>query len=135
MRKIKFRGICADTRLANCGEYVYGDLLTAWEDGNKLPKIRSTADYNETGDGTAYCYYYSVQPESVSQLIATDANNAEVYEGDKVKRVRTYNDEAKCYIDYDSTSFAATFEYYAAIINGEIVLVDSADVQRQVKIA
>lgn len=135
MRKIKFRGICADTRLANCGEYVYGDLLTAWEDGNELPKIRSTADYNETGDGTAYCYYYSVQPESVSQLIATDANNAEVYEGDKVKRIRTYDADVNGYIDCDTFPFAATFEDYAAIIDGEIVLVESADIQRQVKIA
>ena len=110
-------------------------MLTAWEDGNKLPKIRSTADYNETGDGTAYCHYYSVHPKSIAQLIATDANKAEVYEGDTVKRIRIYDDDAQDYIDYDALPFAATFEDYAAIINGEIVLVDSADVQKQTKTA
>ena len=97
MREIKFRGVTPRNQT------VYGDLLH--QHGRVL-----------IYDGA----YYYVAPESVSQLISEDANNREVYEGDKVIRIRSTDETFDA-----SKSFpmAAGMEDLAAIELGEVIKV------------
>lgn len=83
MRKIKFRG-----KRPN-GEYVYGDLLR-----QRSQWLIYDGAYNQ------------VAPETVSQLIAEDANNREVYERDAL------------YYLGSSIMKSATFRDYSAIADG-----------------
>lgn len=103
MRKIKFRGRDIET-----GRTVYG--------GYKVGRC------GEPIIITNFTAAYEVTPESVAQLIGIDAHGREVYEGDKVIRIagdEDFNPE-KAY------PMAASFEDYAAIRDGEIVLVEAA---------
>ena len=88
MRTIKFRGVDIKS-----GKTVYGDYLTAWAADQTGPRIRAcTFDYKdaETGATIAGLIYYDVKPGSVEQLIGVDANGCEVYEGDKVVRIKEW---------------------------------------------
>ena len=101
-RVIKFR---AQSLL---GKTVYGDLYHG-VDGVTIIDVEHNHIY--------------VYPDSVCQLIGVDANGSAVYEDDKVKRIREWNDDKGKYIDVDNLPFKATFEDYAAIRDGEIVKV------------
>lgn len=96
-RTIKFRG-----RRPN-GELLYGFFVG----GEKLTYI---IDFQKHGQ----CI---VDPKTVSQLITTDINGNEIYEGDKV--IRIAGDD----FDPEKTfPMFATFDHFAAINNGEIIL-------------
>ena len=87
-RQIKFRGRDA------YGKYRYGDL---WR----------------RNDGTLICdggVWHRVDPNSVAQLIATDRNGYEVYEGDPI-------------IYVDGFGRPATFRQYGAIVDGDATLI------------
>lgn len=85
--KYKFRGKRVDN-----GEYVYGDLISIWEDGQEYPRIRSTRDYytDKNGNRVADCFYYDVLPESVAMLVYVDKTGKEYYEGDIMERDGRY---------------------------------------------
>ena len=70
MRQIKFRGRDIET-----GEYVYAELGQVSAEINPEYLTFITDDL------------YTVDTESVAQLIGIDANGREVYEGDTVIRI------------------------------------------------
>ena len=105
MREIKFRGHDIN------GNYVYG-LLTK-------KKIRSNGTIRYA-IARGNCSLAETVPigDEFAQLIGVDKNGREVYEGDKVIRIAGVDfDPEKTFPMY------ATFEDYAAIRDGEIVLV------------
>ena len=108
MREIKFRG-----RDIN-GNFVYG-LLTK-------KKIRSSGEIRwaiATGNCSA-AETIPVRENSIAQLIGLDANGNEVYETDNVIRIEGDGD-----FDIEkSFPMAATFEDFAAISDGKIVLAE-----------
>lgn len=108
MRAIKFRGVDMET-----GETVYGELGT----------IFTTC----TGDKYYFGSEHSVKPESVKQLIGVDGNGCEVYEGDKVVRIKEWQDDEVLdfhgYVEVAAFPMMARFDDYRAIADGEIVKV------------
>ena len=105
MRVIKFRGL---RRYGGQYHYMYGG-------------------YNKRVNGEE-CIIESGVPHvirhgSAEQLIGVDANGAEVYEGDKVQRIKEWNEERADYDMVAAFPMAATFDDYTAINDGEIVKV------------
>ena len=108
MRQIKFRGIDTVT-----GKYVYGAYLP-FLDEESMPMIA-------TPDGLV-----EVKVGSVQQLIARDINDREVYEGDIVKRVKEWSEEAGAYVKVEAMPMDAAMSDINAIEDGEIIFVRSA---------
>lgn len=108
MRQIKFRGIDTVT-----GKYVYGAYLPFLDD-ESMPMIA-------TPDGLV-----EVKVGSVQQLIAHDINHCEVYEGDIVRRVKEWSDEAGAYVKVGALPMDAQMCDIDAIEDGEIIFVRSA---------
>ena len=112
MRQIKFRGRVPLTDKIDGRKIVYGSLVI-YEGGLNTHWINPLGGKRN----------YPVEEDSVSQLIAVDKNGNEVYEGDKVIRVRGDED----FTPEKAFPMTATFEDFAAIRDGEIILVRSAD--------
>ena len=107
MREIKFRGHDIN------GNYVYG-LLTK-------KKIRSNGTIRYA-IAKGNCSMAETVPigDEFAQLIGVDVRGKEVYEGDKVIRIASTDED----FDPEKTfPMYATFEDFAAIRDGEIVLV------------
>ena len=124
-RQIKFRGRVISGR-PMAGQVVYGDLIHAWADDEKYPKIRVHEDYV---NGVAVLAYFEVEPDSVAQLIAVGKNGNEIYEGDKVLRLRDLYNESGLFnyeADRRALSYPATFKDYAGILDGDIIFFEAA---------
>ncbi|MBR3499703.1 MAG: hypothetical protein IKO05_12085 [Selenomonadaceae bacterium] len=104
MRQIKFRGRDIET-----GEYVYAELGQVSAEINPEYLTFITDDL------------YTVDTESVAQLIGIDANGREVYEGDTVIRIAGDED----FNPEKTFPMAAAFDDYAAIRDEEIILVEA----------
>ena len=98
-RQIKFRGRVEQNDNFDGGRIVYGSLVI-YADGLSTHWI-----YPIDGDRN-----YPVDRDSVSQLIATDRNGYEVYEGDPIKLA-------------DGWRCTATFRHFGAIADGDATLI------------
>lgn len=84
MNEIKFRAKRKDN-----GEFVYGDLLT--NNGNPIIIVHVNRDCivrTHVSGGAHWAIdspAYFVDPETVGQMLLKDKNEADVYEGDRVK--------------------------------------------------
>ena len=99
MRAIKFRG-----HKFFGGALVYGQQIRETDDGFAI--------WNDEDEW--------IHTTDLEQLIAVDKNGHEVFEGDTV--IRIAGDE-----DFDeekSFPFAATFEDYRALLDGELILAE-----------
>lgn len=106
MRTIKFRGIDSYN-----GKVVYGYYCKPFGNDEAL----------DTPQRVVF-----IKPESAAQLIALDVKGKEVYEGDKVKRVKYWqedddSDTGGGYVACEGRVFAANFSDYDGILDGEIV--------------
>ena len=68
--------------------------------------------------------YVHCKTGSIKQLIGVDGNGCEVYEGDKVQRIKEWNEERADYDMVAAFPMAATFGDYTAINDGEIIKVE-----------
>lgn len=111
MRQIKFRGRVPDDDKPDGGKIVYGYLVVY--DSGKYTHwlIRPNEDRN-----------VPVVPSSVEQLIGIDKYGTEVYEGDRVIRIFDYDDNGNR-IKVSNWGMNATFEDFAAIRDGDIILI------------
>lgn len=92
-RQIKFRGRYK-------GKYIYGDLTHEYGDAAIFVK----------GDANHFDHCYQPDHDTIAQLIATDRNGYEVYEGDPIKLA-------------DGWRCTATFRHFGAIIDGNATLI------------
>ena len=102
MREIKFRGYDTNDGARTWVTFTLDELLSGSDD------------------------YELIDPDTVVQLIETDKNGCEVYEGDTVIRIAPNPDWDED--DFDAAKafpMAATFDDYRAIRDGEIVKVTS----------
>ena len=79
MKKIKFRGLAIEDYTGKPiteKKFVYGNV---WANEDNSYVI-----IGEYKDKKGCCYNYKVDPDSVAQFVGYDAEDKEVYEGDKV---------------------------------------------------
>ena len=98
-RQIKFRGRDIYDKNLIYGEYAV--LKTS------KPTICFIKEY---ANGTWHFLTYEVYPDTVAQLIATDRNGYEVYEGDPIRLA-------------DGWRTTATFRHFGAIADGDATLI------------
>lgn len=88
--------------------------------------IKFRATHAATGkpvffDAETFFNELPIDRNSLQQFIATDDNGKDIYEGDLVKRIKTWDDDESCYISCDSRPFNADFSDLNAIELGEII--------------
>ena len=107
-RQIKFRGkfIGEDGHNSYIGDKKVGDWIYGGYMRGDLNFVDGEGDFIVTGGGHAY----RVDSNSVAQLIATDRNGYEVYEGDPIKLA-------------DGWRCTATFRHFGAIVDGDATLI------------
>ena len=104
-RIIEFRARSIET-----GEYVYGDFIHRGPLEGK-PGIIDDEDY-----------FHEIDPVSLAQLVAVDFNGNAVFEGDIAHRIKQWNDDTCSFLNVDGLPFTASFEDFAPIRDGLIVL-------------
>ena len=101
MRQIKFRGRDLDS-----GELVFGDLIHDGTGNSFLVQISESRCFR-------------IAPDSISQFIAFDINDHEVFEGDLVTRIAGDDD----FDPEKAFPVQATFDDFFAILTGDIILI------------